>query len=79
MNQRLSSGVVINIVEENSLGAKRGLGLLTSISKTYCVPRSLRAFQYETKYVIARSLRQKTRLEYHGLLRNHHRSQLVDG
>ncbi len=31
------------------------------------------------KNVIARSLRRNTRLEYHGPLRNHPRSQLVDG
>ena len=54
---------------------KRGL---RSPSQKLTVFRDPCALQYE-RNVIARSLRRKIRRKYHGLLRNHPRSQLVHG
>ena len=58
---------------------------IIALAETSPPPKKITAFcdscelSNTKKYVIARSLRQRTRLEYHGQLRNHPRSQLVDG
>src|SRR5258706_4630037 len=52
--------------------------LLTTSQKptAFCDPCEL---PIRKQHVISQSHRRNTRLEYHGLLRNHPRSQLVDG